>query len=125
MGVTLAVLEAPMPTGAWRSVTYPAAVFARESFIDEIAHAAQRDPLQLRLALLRAKGTPGPGAPSQMNLNRLRRVLLLAAERSGWATPLPRVRDGRRWGRGIACNPYHRNTRVAQVAVVSVGRGGD
>ena len=125
MDVTLAVLEAPVPTGAWRSVTYPAAVFARESFIDEIAHASLRDPVRLRLELLRAGAANRAGAPSPANLERLRNVLALVAERSGWTKPLARARNGRRWGRGIACNPYHRNTHVAQVAEVSVGRAGD
>jgi isoquinoline 1-oxidoreductase beta subunit len=52
-------------------------------------------------------------------------VLQLAAERSGWGAPFARVRDGRRWGRGIACNSYHDRTMVAQVAEVSAGSAGD
>ena len=39
--------------------------------------------------------------------------------------PLPPSADNRRWGRGIACNAYHAQTMVAQVAEVSVGSGGD
>ena len=49
----------------------------------------------------------------------------LAAEKSGWGTPLRRPNDGRRWGRGIAINSYHQQTMVAQVAEVSVGTQGD
>ncbi|HEX6050035.1 MAG TPA: molybdopterin cofactor-binding domain-containing protein, partial [Gemmatimonadaceae bacterium] len=41
LDVTLALSPAPVPTGAWRAVTYPAAVFARESFLDEIAAATR------------------------------------------------------------------------------------
>jgi isoquinoline 1-oxidoreductase beta subunit len=52
-------------------------------------------------------------------------VLRLAAEKAGWGSPLPPTADGRRRGRGIACNAYHRQTMVAQVAEVSVGRQGD
>jgi len=125
LDVTLAVLKSPVPTGAWRSVTYPAAVFARESFLDEIAHATGRDPLALRLALLPSPGLYGAAGRELPNGDRLRAVLQLAADKSGWRRPLPVTRDGRRWGRGIACNAYHHRTMVAQVAEVSVGTQGD
>jgi isoquinoline 1-oxidoreductase beta subunit len=59
------------------------------------------------------------------NGDRLRAVLQLAAEKAGWGTPLRTPNDGRRWGRGIAINAYHRKTMVAQVAEVSVGTQGD
>jgi isoquinoline 1-oxidoreductase beta subunit len=123
LDVTLAVLESPVPTGAWRSVTYPAAVFARESFLDEIAHATNRDPLALRLSLI-----PSPGAfgrDNRPNGDRLRNVLQRAAALADWHRAMPRTKDGRRWGRGIACNQYHRGTMVAQVAEVSVGAAHD
>ena len=125
LDVTLALSPAPVPTGAWRAVTYPAAVFARESFLDEIAAATRRDPLELRLALLASPSAPGTSPPGIDNNARLRGVLRLAGERAGWSRPLPRTADGRRWGRGIACNAYHRQTMVAQVAEVSVGSAGD
>ena len=52
--------KSPVPTGAWRAVDYPPAVFARESFLDEVAHAAGRDPVRLRLDLLKGSFTlPG------------------------------------------------------------------
>ena len=41
-------IESPIQTGAWRSVFYPPNVFARECFLDEIAHRTGRDPLDLR-----------------------------------------------------------------------------
>jgi isoquinoline 1-oxidoreductase subunit beta len=125
LDVTLALTPTPVPTGAWRSVTYPAAVFARESFLDEIAVAAKRDPVELRLALLPSPGTAKLGPLSVDNGDRLRAVLRLAAEKSGWGTPLRQPNDGRRWGRGIAINSYHQQTMVAQVAEVSVGATGD
>jgi len=52
-------------------------------------------------------------------------VVRIAAEKAGWGKPFERVRGGRRWGRGVACNIYHRQTVVAQVAEVSVGKEGD
>jgi isoquinoline 1-oxidoreductase beta subunit len=125
LDVTLALAPAPVPTGAWRSVTYPAAVMARESFLDEIAVATRRDPVALRLALLPSPGTVDMGPLAVNNGDRLRAVLRLAAEKSGWGSPLRRPNDGRRWGRGIAINAYHRQTMVAQVAEVSVGAQGD
>jgi isoquinoline 1-oxidoreductase beta subunit len=123
--VEYAPVEAPVNTGAWRSVDYPSGAFARESFVDEIARAAGRDPLALRLDLIPSPGTVKLRTISLDNGDRLRRVLTLAAEKSGWGKPFERVRNGRRWGRGIACNPYHRQTMVAHVAEVSVGEKGD
>ncbi|HXO43247.1 MAG TPA: molybdopterin cofactor-binding domain-containing protein [Thermoanaerobaculia bacterium] len=123
--VDYAPLEAPVPTGAWRSVEYPSTVFARESFVDELAQATGRDPVSLRLDLIPSPGTVQRRMMALDNGDRLRRVLRLAAEKAGWGSPLPRLRDGRRRGRGIACNSYHQQTMVAQVAEVSVGSEGD
>jgi isoquinoline 1-oxidoreductase beta subunit len=123
--VDFAPADAPVQTGAWRSVGYPSTVFARESFLDEIAHAAGRDPIELRMDLIPSPATVKLRTISLDNGDRLRRVIRLAAEKSGWGRPLPRTKDGRRWGRGFACNSYHRQTQVAQVAEVSVGPGGD
>ena len=125
LDVTLALAPTPVPTGAWRSVSYPAAVFARECFLDEIAVAARRDPVELRLELLPSPGADNLGSISVNNGDRLRAVLRLAAEKSAWGSPLRHPNDGRRWGRGVAINGYHRQTMVAQVAEVSVGTQGD
>lgn len=122
---TLAVLDAPVPTGAWRSVTYPVAVFARECFLDEVAHAVGRDPLEFRLDLIASPGNIETRAGPRPNGDRLRRVLQLAARGAGWGEPFRTAMPGRRMGRGIACNPYHQGTMVAQVADVSVGAEGD
>jgi isoquinoline 1-oxidoreductase beta subunit len=96
--------------------------------LDEIAHAIGRDPLALRLALLPSPGNVPTRYGTLANGDRLRRVLSLAAERSGWGTPLGAADangERRRWGRGIACNAYHHRTMIAQVAEVSVGAAGD
>ncbi len=123
--VEYAPVEAPVNTGAWRSVDYPSGVFARESFVDELARAAWRDPLAFRLDLIPSPGTVKLRTISLDNGDRLRCVVSLAAEKAGWGKPFEKVRGGRRWGRGIACNIYHRQTTVAQVAEVSVGAKGD
>jgi len=125
MRVDFAPADAPVNTGAWRSVGYPSTVFARESFLDEIAHAVGRDPIELRMDLIPSPGTVKLRTISLDNGDRLRRVIRLAAEKAGWGAPLPAARDGRRRGRGFACNSYHRQTQVAQVAEVSVGKKGD
>jgi isoquinoline 1-oxidoreductase subunit beta len=114
-------VEAPVPTGAWRSVDYPVNVFARECLLDEIAARVGRDPVELRQQLLVGDF---PFVTRKVDRGRLRAVVELAAARSGWGTPLP-DRPGRRSGRGIACNVYHGRTSLAHVAEVSVGARGD
>ncbi len=111
-------IDSPVPTGAWRSVGYPQNVFARECFIDEIAFAMNKDPLDFRLELLNAPGV-ALGRYPKFERTDLRRTLEVAAEKSGWTKPLPQEK-GRRWGRGIACNVYHGMTHLTQVAEVSV-----
>jgi isoquinoline 1-oxidoreductase beta subunit len=115
--------KSPVPTGAWRAVDYPPAVFARESFLDEVAHAAGRDPVRVRLDLLKGSFTL-PGRKRPIRRERLAGVIALAAEKAGWSDPLPKI-AGRRAGRGIAANVYHGRTCIAQVAEVSVGAQGD
>jgi isoquinoline 1-oxidoreductase beta subunit len=112
--------NSPVPTGPWRSVEYPGTVFARESFIDEIAHAAGRDPIELRLAFLE----PGDVLDlkvQKINRARLQNVLHLAAAKSTWGSKLPTEKD---WhlGRGVACNVYSEDCYAAHVAEVAVRR---
>jgi isoquinoline 1-oxidoreductase beta subunit len=123
MRVEFSYVDSPVPTGPWRAVAYPSTVFGRESFIDELAHNARVDPIDLRLELLQPLDTVTLG---ELKLDRakLSRVLEAAREKSGWKTPFG-SRDGRKRGRGIACNIYHGQTHLAQVAEVSVGAQGD
>lgn len=117
-----AFAKAPVPTGSWRAVFYPSAVFARESFLDEVAHAAATDPLRLRLDLLSQPDRLKVGS-WDIERGRLAGVLRLAAQKAGWDAPLAPI-PGRRVGRGIAANVYHGRTHLAQVAEVSVGGAG-
>jgi isoquinoline 1-oxidoreductase subunit beta len=117
-------VNSPVPTGPWRAVEYPPTVFARESFLDEMAHLAGQDPLELRLRLLEPGNVLEVGE-AKIDRSRLIRVLQVAAEKADWKTP--RVQKGaqtndRLWGRGIACNVYDSDSFMAQVAEVSVGR---
>jgi isoquinoline 1-oxidoreductase beta subunit len=119
-----APVEFPLARGWWRAPVNNSAAFASESFLDELAHAAGRDPLELRLALLRepavrARGeaSGGEASGSELDAGRLAQVLGLAAERIGWGrAPLP----GR--GLGIAALPLF-GGYVAHAFDVSVANG--
>jgi isoquinoline 1-oxidoreductase subunit beta len=89
--------ETPVPLGWMRSVYALQAGFALESFIDELAVAAGKDPLQYRLHLL-AKDQDLQYFTTTWHTARMRAVLQLAAEKAGWDKPLPA-----RHYRGIAC----------------------
>jgi isoquinoline 1-oxidoreductase beta subunit len=117
-------VPSPVPTGPWRAVEYPSTVFARESFMDELAHAAGKDPLAFRLELLQPRDIVSIG-DNTIDRGRLARALEVAAEKSGWSTAVSRDSSSRKWGRGIACNTYFGESYIAQVAEVSVGREGD
>jgi isoquinoline 1-oxidoreductase subunit beta len=99
--------ELPIRTGWWRGLGLLANVFAVESFMDEMAHAAGVDPLEFRLRHL---------DDADAGQARLKAVLNAAADLSNWATPVP---DGR--ARGIACC-LDVDTAVAMAAEVSVDR---
>jgi len=105
IGVELHTTEVGVPVLWWRSVGSTHTAFSTETFLDELAHAAGRDPLELRRALLK-------------NHPRHLGVLELAAQKAGWDVPLPRGR-----ARGIAVHESF-GTCVAQVAEVSLGRDG-
>jgi len=89
--------ETPVPLGWMRSVYALQAGFALESFIDELAVAAGKDPLQFRLHLL-AKDQDLQYFTTTWHTARMRAVLQLAAEKSGWNKPLPAGHY-----RGVAC----------------------
>jgi len=92
-------------TAFWRSVGPSHNVFVTESFVDELAAAAKQDPVAYRRALL----DKNP---------RAKVVLDLAAEKSGWGSPLPKGR-----GRGISIQSAF-GSLLAQVAEVEVAKDG-
>jgi isoquinoline 1-oxidoreductase beta subunit len=98
----------------WRSVEHSFNGFAVECFIDELAAAAGRDPVQFRKTLLVKPANWKPKSEEDPDPERLRAVMELAAEKAGWGTPLPKGQ-----GRGIAS--YHSfGSYIAEVAEVTV-----
>jgi isoquinoline 1-oxidoreductase beta subunit len=110
LGVELHSPKMGVPVQWWRSVGSTHTAFSTETFIDELAAAAGKDPFQLRRALL-AKSP------------RHKAVLEMAATEADWTLPLVSARVGDRRGRGIAVHESF-NTVVAQVAEVTVRRDG-
>jgi isoquinoline 1-oxidoreductase subunit beta len=102
--VDLTTMETGVPVLWWRAVGSTHTAFAVETFIDEVAEAAGKDPVEFRLALLKDK--PRHAA-----------VLKLAAEKSGWGSAAPEGRF-----RGIAVAESFK-TVVAQMAEISMKDG--
>jgi isoquinoline 1-oxidoreductase subunit beta len=100
-------VESPVhvPYGAWRSVAHTQHTFFNESFIDELAHAAGKDPFEYRMGLIADK-------PRHLA------VLAKAGEEAGWGSPLPEGHV-----RGVALQQSF-DTIVAQVVEVSIDDAG-
>jgi isoquinoline 1-oxidoreductase beta subunit len=98
--------DVDVPVLWWRSVGHSHTAFVVESFVDELAHAAGRDPYEFRMALLDKHP-------------RHKAVLELAARKAGWGTPVPQGH-----ARGLAVH-HSFGSYVAQVAEVSVGKEGE
>ncbi len=96
--------DAGLRVGYWRSVSHALNAFANESFIDECAAAAGKDPLAYRMALLGKQP-------------RFENVLKMAADKAGWGTPAPAGRS-----RGIALMEGY-DTYMAQIAEISMQNG--
>jgi isoquinoline 1-oxidoreductase beta subunit len=118
------VMDSVVPTGPLRAPQSNALAYAFQSFIDELAHAAGKDPLQFQLDLL------GPARPPQMlpsrfgpptpgfNNGRMAGVLKEVANRAGWGKQLPKG-----VGMGIACYFSHMGyfAEVVQARVNNAG----
>jgi isoquinoline 1-oxidoreductase beta subunit len=124
--------DAHVRIGWFRAVTNNFHAFAAHSFVDELAHAANRDSLEFMLDMLgpgkvidlKAQGVDysNYGAPIDkypVDSRRLRRVLEVAGEKSNWGKKKP----GNGWGIGIAAHRSF-NTYVASVVEVEVDQQG-
>jgi len=100
----LIIHDSGLRVGYWRAVSHNMNAFANECFVDELAAAAGKDPLQYRLSLL-------------TNKPRMSHVLKLAAETANWGEALPAGS-----ARGIALMEGY-DTSMAQVAQLSVDKG--
>ncbi len=102
--------DIPVPVLWWRSVGSTHTAYSTEVFLDQVAKAAGKDPVALRLELLGAHP-------------RHAGVLKLAAEKAGWGQPLAPGKAGERRGRGVAVHESFRSY-VAQVVEVTVAKDG-
>ena len=111
-------VDTHVPIGPWRAVFAPSSVSARESFFDEVATAAGRDPLQFRIDLL---GDPDLLEVGHLKISRhrMRRLLETLREKSNWRGA--KSSAGR--GRGVACDIYDGVTHVGYVVDVAVDGG--
>lgn len=101
LGIELVLSDFIIPVSPWRSIQNAPHAFVIESFIDELAYGAGKDPLEFRLQNLK-------------NNKRASRALKTVAEKAGWGKPLPKG-----IGRGIAQHQCM-GSSIAQVAEVSV-----
>jgi isoquinoline 1-oxidoreductase subunit beta len=99
-------IEVPYPAGIWRTVGVYPNTFAIESFIDEVAIQTKKDPLVLRLELLK-----GGDEISE----RMAKTLMILQEKSGWNNPKT---DG--VGRGIAICSDRKTIAAAAIEVVVI-----
>ncbi|WP_306591981.1 xanthine dehydrogenase family protein molybdopterin-binding subunit [Geothrix sp. 21YS21S-4] len=117
IAVDYAEVDVPTPLGWWRGIQVVPNVFARECFLDEVAHALGKDPLRFRLDLLGDRGKVKFGR-DEPDIQRLKRTLEMAAEKAGWGRSLP---PGH--ALGLACHAFDGRTYASQVAEVSVVKG--
>jgi isoquinoline 1-oxidoreductase subunit beta len=115
--VTSSKLPPGIPTGYWRAPGDNGNIWATQSFIDELAHAAGKDPLAFTLDLLNA--VPVAARPGGFDPAKMKTVLNLATERAGWGRSRPRGE-----GQGFAIT-HTNNAYVAIVADVTVSRSGE
>jgi len=104
--VTYVMVNLPIVVGWWRSVGYSVNAFTVESFMDELAHAAGKDPVQFRLDHMEKGSRPY-------------NILSLLAEKGGWNRPVPKGR-----ARGVAVTSCFESF-AAHMAEVSVGKKGE
>lgn len=104
----------PITTGAWRAPITNFLAFAEQSFLDEVAQAAGKDPVQFRLDLL-DKAQRKPVGAIKYDIARMQEVIRMAADKSGW---------GKKTGVYQGFSVYYSHlSYVAQVCEVALEKG--
>lgn len=85
--------KSPITTGPWRAPITNFLAFAEQSFLDQIAEATGKDPVQMRLDLL-DKAKKSPVGAIKYDIDRFKAVIQLAAEKSGWGKKKKDVYQG-------------------------------
>jgi isoquinoline 1-oxidoreductase subunit beta len=106
--------KSAITTGAWRAPITNFLAFAEQSFLDEVAMEAKQDPVQFRLNLLE-KARKSPVGAIKYDIDRMKTVIELAAEKSGWG-------KNKNVAQGFSVYFSHRSY-VAQVAEVETKSG--
>jgi isoquinoline 1-oxidoreductase beta subunit len=112
--VTSSKLPGGIPTGFWRAPGDNGNVWATQCFVDELAHAAGKEPLAFTMDLLNS-----PSTQQAFDASRMKAVLTLATEKAGWGRKRP---PGE--GQGFAITRTN-NAYVAVVADVTVSKAGE
>jgi len=107
------LIECNVPTGPWRSPGHSAYCFAFQSFMDEVALAGGRDPLEFRLDLLKQRH-----GKTDFDTERAAGTLKLAAKNANWGRAM-----GPNQGQGLAFHFDH-GGYVAYVAEVTAQESG-
>ncbi len=113
--VDVANYNSNITTGAWRAPYTNFLAFAEQSFFDELAEMMEVDKIQLRLDLL-DNVKPEEDERIQYSPDRMKDVIKMAVEKSGWGTKPSNVYQG-------FVNYYCHNTHVAEVADVEIENG--
>lgn len=111
--------KSPITTGPWRAPITNFLAFAEQAFIDEVAQAAGKDPVQFRLELL-DKAKQKPVGAIKYDIDRMKGVIELAAEKSGWGKK--KGTAGKLVAQGFSVYFSHRSY-VAQVGEVVMQKG--
>ncbi len=106
--------KSPVTTGAWRAPITNFLAFAEQAFLDEVASASKQDPVTFRLNLLN-KAKQSPVGAVKYDIDRMKGVIELAAEKSQWG----KKKD---IAQGFSVYFSHRSY-VAQVAEVAMKKG--
>lgn len=112
------VIPTNIPFGWWRAPGSNGIAFAVQSFLDELAHAADVDPLAIRLTLLNSGSGDGREKKGGYDLDRMKAALKAATNKADWGKKLPLGS-----AQGVAFHYSHRGY-VAVVAEVTVSKDG-